>query len=182
MAGRRSAGEPIGLGGDVMTRVFGAPRELVFEVWTRAEHFRRWFGPHGAEVVDCELDARPGGIIRFGHRFPDWTVHVKGGFREVVLKERLDFSIGFVDELGRPGRHPMFPDWPLDAMMECTVTFEAVEGGTRVTVVQSVSPSALASHPSVKRNLELAREGWSQVLDRLGEHLFTARSQRKHGT
>src|SRR5262249_29931936 len=148
-----------------------APRELVFEAWTKAEHFTHWFGPHGAEVFSCEINARPGGVIRFGHRLGDMLLHLKGSFREVVQDERLVFTPGFVDEHGRPGRHPMFEDWPLDAVLEMTVRLETVGEGTRVTVLQKVLPSDAASHPAVKRNNELAREGWVQVFERLDEHL-----------
>lgn len=157
--------------GDVH-RVFRAPRDLVFEVWTKVEHFARWFGPHGAEIVGCTIDARPGGIIRFGHRFPGGpTLHVKGTFTEVVPNERLVFAFGVVDENGRPVRHPMFPEWPLDVSMEMTVVLEDVDEGTRVTVAHRVLPAELASHPETKRWLPLAREGSTQVLERLAEHL-----------
>lgn len=175
MPAPRSAVEAVPAGGEVITRVFDAPLELVFEAWTKVEHFERWFGPLGAEVFGCELDPRPGGVIRFGHRFADgMPVLVKGTFREVVQDERLVFTLGFVDEHGRPRRHPMFPDWPLEEMlMWTTVVFAKVDRGTRVTVTQRVTPPELASHPSVKRHQELALEGWMQVLTRLGEHLST---------
>ena len=49
-------------------REYAAPPELVFEAWTKAEHLARWFGPDNVEVTFCEVDARPGGVIRFEHR------------------------------------------------------------------------------------------------------------------
>ena len=178
---RRSDNDVIPAGGETISRVFAAPRDLVFEVWTKAEHFTRWFGPHGAEVVNCEMDARPGGILRFGHRSPEGlTLHVKGTFSEVVLNERLVFTFGCVDEHGQPIRHPMFPDWPLDASMEMTVILDDVADGTRVRVAHRVLPAHAASHPAAKRWLPLAREGSMQVLDRLGEHLSLATTRKEH--
>jgi uncharacterized protein YndB with AHSA1/START domain len=171
---RRSSGDAIPAGDEVVSRVFGAPRGLVFEVWTRAEHFTRWFGPHGAEVVSCELDARPRGIIRFGHRFAEGTIYLKGTFIDVVPDERLVFAFGFVDEHGDPVRHPMFPDWPLDVSIETTVSLDDVGDGTRVRVAHRVLPPDAAAHPAAKRWSPLAREGSMQVLDRLGEHLSLA--------
>jgi uncharacterized protein YndB with AHSA1/START domain len=169
---QKSSADPSPAGEEVVSRVFAAPRSLVFEVWTKAEHFTRWFGPHGAEVVSCVLDARPGGIIRFGHRAPDGvTLYLKGTFGEVVHNERLVFSVGFVDEHGRPARHPMFPDWPLDVSIETIVTLADVGDGTRVTLAHRVSPPDVGSHPATKRWLPLALEGSRQILDRLGEHL-----------
>ena len=179
---RRSSDDAIG--DEVVSRVVGAPRGLVFEVWTKAEHFTRWFGPHGAEVVSCELDARPGGIIRFGHRFSEGTIYLKGRFVDVVPDERLVFTFGFVDEHGHPVRHPMFPDWPLDLLIETTVLLDDVSDGTRVTVAHRLLPPDAASHPAAKRWSPLALEGSRQVLDRLGEHLSLAatRAVRKEHT
>ncbi len=45
----------------VMTRVFDAPRRLVFEAFTKPEHVARWFGPHGYTLPVCEIDLHPGG-------------------------------------------------------------------------------------------------------------------------
>ncbi len=176
---RRSGSDLIPTGGEAVSRVFAAPRELVFEVWTKAEHFTRWFGPHGAEVLSCELDARPGGIIRFGHRFAEGpTLHLKGTFSEVVANERLVFTLGFVDERGRPAHHPMFPDWPLDVSIETTVILDDVGEGTRVRMAHRVLPLDAASHAATKKWYPLAREGAKQVLDRLGDHLSLAKAQR----
>jgi len=163
-------------------RTFSAPRELVFEVWTKAEHFTRWFGPHGAEVVACELDARPGGVIRFGHRSGDGvTLYVKGTFTDVVVNERLVFALGVVDEQGRPIPHPMFADWPLEVLIEMTVLLDDVGDGTTVTVEHRILPPSAASHPATKLWFPLARQGSTQVLERLGEHLSHVAS-RKEGT
>ena len=181
---QRSGGDATPAEGVVVSRVFDAPRDLVFEVWTQAEHFTRWFGPHGAEIVACELDARPGGIIRFGHRFPEGTVYLKGTFTEAVQDERLVFSFGFVDEHGVPVRPPMFPDWPLDVSIEMIVTLDHVADGTRVSVVHRVLPADAASHPATKRWLPLALEGSKQVLERLALHLSVtaARAAAKEHT
>ena len=175
MPARRSTGNSVS-GGEVISRIFAAPRELVFEVWTKAEHFTRWFVPEGAEFTGCEIDPRPGGVIRFGHRFPDgMTVHMSGTFGEVVENQRLVFTFGFVDESGRPRPHPMFPDWPLDVSSEITVVLEDAGDGTKVTVAQRLMPPDFASHPTAKHFQELAHEGWLQVLARLGAHLSTTR-------
>lgn len=158
-----------------VSRVFGAPRDLVFEVWTKAEHFPRWFGPHGAEVVSCEMDARPGGILRFGHRAADgFTLFMKGTFGELVPNERLVFTLSIVDEHGQAVPHPMFPDWPSDVAVETTVVLnDDVDDGTRVTMVHRIVPADAAAHAATQRWLPLARLGAMQVLERLGEHLLS---------
>ena len=62
----------------LMTRVFDAPRELVFEAHTTPEHVRRWWGKHGTTLPVCEMDFRPGGAYRFVQREPGGAEH---GFR-----------------------------------------------------------------------------------------------------
>lgn len=74
----------------VMTRVFDAPRRLVFAAWTTPELLRRWFGPRGHELVVCEIDLRVGGTWRYVVRAPDGTEMVLHGvFREIVPPGRL---------------------------------------------------------------------------------------------
>jgi uncharacterized protein YndB with AHSA1/START domain len=55
----------------VITRVFDAPRRLVFEAWTKPEHLMRWWGPRDLTLSLCEVDLRPGGAWRFVLRAPD---------------------------------------------------------------------------------------------------------------
>ncbi len=74
----------------VLTRVFDAPRRLVFEACTRPEHVARWWGPHGSTLTVCEMDLRPGGAWRFVLRGPDGREHpFKGVYREIVPPERV---------------------------------------------------------------------------------------------
>ena len=62
----------------VMTRVFDAPRSVVFKAWTDHEHLKRWWGPKGFTNPVCEVDVRPGGAILIRHaRVPDGVVHIR---------------------------------------------------------------------------------------------------------
>ena len=68
----------------VLTRIFDAPRSLVFKAWTEPRHLARWWGPRGFSVVSCEMDPRTGGSYRFHMRGPDGTDHwPQGVFREI---------------------------------------------------------------------------------------------------
>ena len=58
----------------VLSRVFEAPRALVYEAWTRAEHLTKWFCPKGFTTTTREIDARVGGTWRFDMKAPDGTV------------------------------------------------------------------------------------------------------------
>jgi uncharacterized protein YndB with AHSA1/START domain len=156
----------------VLTRVFEAPRALVFAAWTQAEHLAHWFGPHDVEMPFCELTARPGGVIHFCHQFASGQrLWVKGVFQEVQAPERLVFTHGFVDAEGRPGRPPMFADWPLEAVYMTTVILAEHPRGTLLTVRQSVAPAGLAASAVVAEERRMAREGWLPTLERLAEHL-----------
>ena len=105
----------------VMTRVFAAPRELVFDAYTDPEHIAKWWGPNGFSTTVHEMDVRPGGVWRFIMHGPDgrdWTNRVV--YREVVRPERLEFEHGSdIDDDPR--------------RFQVTITFTEEEGGTRLT-------------------------------------------------
>jgi uncharacterized protein YndB with AHSA1/START domain len=74
----------------VMTRVFNAPRKLVFDALTRPDLLKRWYGPVGWSLVVCEIDLRVGGGWRFVTRRPDGKqIGQRGVYREIVPPERL---------------------------------------------------------------------------------------------
>ncbi len=160
----------------VITRELRASRELVWSAWTNARHFARWFGPKDIEVPFCELEPREGGALRFCHRFATGEeLWVQGVFREVTAPERLVFSLAFADRAGQSAGHPMFPDWPRDATFLTTVTFSELarrgEPRTLLEIRQAILPAEYAELAMIRRERQLAREGWTETLDRLDEHL-----------
>lgn len=78
----------------VVTRRFDAPRALVFEAWTKAEHVAHWWDPSGVPLAVCEIDLRPNGVFRWVNRSPDGGEgHTFTGiYREIVPPERLAFT------------------------------------------------------------------------------------------
>lgn len=74
-----------------MTRVFDAPRRMVFDALTKPELLKQWFGTHhGWELVVCEMDLREGGAYRYVWRGPDGSEWgMQGVYREVVSPERI---------------------------------------------------------------------------------------------
>ncbi|MBI5876393.1 MAG: SRPBCC domain-containing protein [Chloroflexi bacterium] len=115
-----------------LTRVFDAPRELVFRAFTEREHLFHWWGPKGFVMLACDVDLRPGGLFRYGMRAPNgaemWGRLV---FREIVSPERIVFINSFTDAAGTPIRHPMEPNWPLEVLS--TLTFSEHDGKTVLT-------------------------------------------------
>jgi uncharacterized protein YndB with AHSA1/START domain len=142
----------------VITRIFDAPRDLVFKAWTDPKHMAQWFGPRMFTTPVCELDARPGGAILIHMRGPDGVVYpMKGVFQEVVAPERLVFtSSAFENEQGNPVFETLN-----------TVTFED-QGGKTKLMLQSV---VVKSVPEVQGALDGMEEGWNQSLDKLAEFL-----------
>ena len=85
----------------VVTRVFAAPRGLVFAAWTEPEHLKRWWGPKSFTMPYCEIDLRPGGVFLRCMRSPEGRdFWVTGVFREVVVPEKLVFTDSFADAQG----------------------------------------------------------------------------------
>ncbi|MEY2523881.1 MAG: hypothetical protein QOJ66_2446 [Ilumatobacteraceae bacterium] len=85
----------------VLTRVFDAPRQLVFDALSKPELLKRWFGPHGHSLVVCEVDFRVGGAWRFVLESPDGrSMGMSGVYREIVPAERMVHTEGFDDYPG----------------------------------------------------------------------------------
>jgi uncharacterized protein YndB with AHSA1/START domain len=85
----------------VMTRVFDAPRRLVFDALTKPELLRRWFGPRGWSLVVCEADLKVGGTWRWVLRGPDGRdMGMRGVYQEITPPERLVSTESFDDYPG----------------------------------------------------------------------------------
>jgi uncharacterized protein YndB with AHSA1/START domain len=84
----------------VVTRIFDAPRAVVFEAWTKAEHVAHWWDPSGVPLAVCEIDLRPKGAFRFVNRAPDGGEghSFAGTYREIDPPGKLVF--------GTPGGTP----------------------------------------------------------------------------
>ncbi len=141
-----------------LTRVFDAPRELVFKAWTEPEHLKQWWGPRGFTTPACEVDLRVGGTWKIVMRFPD-GVHehtMQAVYREIVPPERLSFTNIALDKNGT-------------RLLEgiTSVTFEELGGKTKLTLYTHMT--GLVSYAD--RMLEGMEPGWSQSLERLGEAL-----------
>lgn len=155
----------------LLTRVFDAPRTLVFAAWTEPKHFVKWWGPRGCSVPICELDLRPGGVIDYLMRAPGFDHRVRGTFDEIVAPERLVFTQYFVDDQGRRAMPTGFDDWRIDASFLTVVElFEEPGNKTRLTVKQTVTfPSGAPPREAIGPERGKARAGWTSSLDRLAE-------------
>jgi uncharacterized protein YndB with AHSA1/START domain len=149
----------------IITRLFNAPRALVFQAWTDPQHLARWWGPKGFSNPVCEADVRPGGAWRIVMRGPDGTEYPGGGvYHEIVVPERLVFTNIAWDRGGKP---------ILDGLT--TVTFAEHGGGTKL--VLQTRATGLVSYAA--QMLEGMEAGWTQSLERLEALVQSATADRE---
>jgi uncharacterized protein YndB with AHSA1/START domain len=144
----------------LISRLFDAPRDLVWLAMTDPKHVVHWWGPRGFTTTIEQMDVRPGGVWQLVMRGPDGTAYPNRHiFKEVTKPERIVFNLSGRRENG-PG---------VDAV--ATWTFETVASGeTRVTI-RMVFSSAAERDFTVKEFGAI--EGGKQTLARLSEHLPT---------
>ena len=141
----------------VITRVFDAPRELVFQAWTDARHAKSWWGPRDYPATHLEMDVRPGGAWRGRLRSTasgeelGKELGMGGVFREVAPPERVVFTFAWEEE-GERG---------LETLV--TVTFAEQDGKTHMTFRQIPFQSV--------EERDGHRGGWSSSFDRLADYV-----------
>jgi uncharacterized protein YndB with AHSA1/START domain len=140
----------------IATRVYDAPRELVWKAWTDPEHLAQWWGPDGFSTTTSAYDLRPGGVWRFVMHGPDGRDYQNRiTFDEIVKPERIAYHHGGGDDV-----EPV--------QFRTTVTFEDISGKTRLTL-HAVFPSAAARERVIKQYG--ADKGAVQTLSRLADYL-----------
>jgi uncharacterized protein YndB with AHSA1/START domain len=120
----------------VLTRIFDAPRHLVFEAFSKPELLKRWFGPHGWSLVVCDVDFRTGGGFRFVLRGPDGTeMGMRGVYRELQPPGRSVHSESFDDFPGESVVTAVFTETDGKTTLTATVLYPSRE--VRDAVIQS---------------------------------------------
>jgi uncharacterized protein YndB with AHSA1/START domain len=149
----------------VITRIFDAPRELVWQAWTEPERMKQWWGPKNFTAPFCKMDLRVGGKYLFCMRSPEgkdyWST---GVYQEIAKPSRLVFTDSFADDKGNvvpASEYEMEGDWPLELQM--TVTFEENQGKTKMTLRHVGIPPGKMS--------DMTQSGWNESFDKLAEAL-----------
>ena len=142
----------------VLTRVFDAPRGLVFEAWTKPEHVKQWYGCSIMTLPVCEIDLRVGGAYRYVMRSPDGGKHtMQGVYREIMPPRRLVYTEQYVTE-GFTSNEALV-----------TVIFAEHDGMTTLT-------STILHQSKADRDGHLGsgmERGAAEVYDRLAAYLAT---------
>jgi uncharacterized protein YndB with AHSA1/START domain len=144
----------------VITRVFEAPRVLVWQAWTQSEHLLRWSCPKDFTMLFSEGDLRVGGKWRAGMRSPEGQEYVMHGqYREIVEPERLVFTHGWEEDEIHDDHETLV-----------TVRLEENHGRTVMTFTQSnlATVSSRDGHA----------EGWSGAFDNLNVYLHEVQNAK----
>lgn len=145
----------------LLSRVFNAPREVVWQAWTQPDRLTRWFAPEPFTPAAAKVDLRPGGSFLYNMRSPEgaefWG---KGVYREVTPPERLVYLDTFADEEGNPvppERYGLGADYPPETLV--TITLADQGSRTLLTVIHAGLP--------VGEGSDMTEAGWRSQLDRL---------------
>lgn len=151
----------------IITRVFNAPVELFYKIWTEPEHIASWWGPEGFTTRVEEYDFRVGGKNKYVMTGPDGTEYpVTGKFLEIIENKKIVSTDEFGDEYKEMAEKMNMQIPHIDTI---TALFEDVKGKTKLTLTMT--------HPTQKdRDLHEKMhvvEGWNSSFDCLDQHIVT---------
>ena len=151
----------------VIERIFDAPVEIIWQMWTQLEHFKKWYGPKGFSVPVAEMDLRVGGkrLVCMEMQKPDggmqmWTT---GEYTEILPNQRLVYTESPADEHGNvvsPSAMGMPDGYPTTTKV--TVLLEDLGGRTKMVMTHAGVPAESG-----------AGGGWEQAFDKLADHIET---------
>lgn len=153
-----------------ITRTFNAPRDLVWECWTKAEHIQNWLSPAGSSTELLHSDITPGGYNHAKITLPDGTfIYGKYTFKEINPKDSLIYVNAFSDEDANLIHHPMSPTWPLELLT--TVDFVEQGDQTELTLRWEPIDAKAEETKTFIENLESCVQGWTGTFDKLDQYL-----------
>lgn len=156
----------------VITRVFNAPRKLIFDAFTQPKHLAHWWGPKGMALEVINLDLRPGGIFHYGMKTPDGH-EMFGVFKyiEIVSPEKIAFINAFADKDGNLIRAPFNPLWPLEVYNVWTLTEE--NGKTTLTLKGRPHNASDEENKMFDAGMPSMQQGFGGTFDQLDAYLKT---------
>lgn len=159
----------------IISRIYNAPRQLVFDCFTKPEHMQKWWGPKGVKIVKATMDLTPGGTYHYGMQAGDAPIMWgRQAYREITAPSRIVLINSFSDENGGLTRHPGAPDWPIE--MLSTFTFkETITNQTELTIRWELMDNATkAERDTFLGGFDSMTMGWTGTLDQLGDYLKIA--------
>lgn len=153
-----------------ITRVFDAPRQLVWDAWTQAHRLAEWWGPKGSTMKVAKLDLRPGGTFHYSMATPDghemWGKFI---YHEIAPPQRLVLVNSFSDAAGNVVRAPFSQEWPLEVRNVMTLT----ESGGMTTLILKGAPinATEAERRKFDSFHESMNQGFGGTFDQLAAYL-----------
>jgi len=147
-----------------ITRVFDAPRELVWKAWTDPQYVMQWWGPKGFSCPTCKIDFRVGGKFLISMKSPDGQEFYNGGeYHEIVPHEKIVSSMYFADADGNK----------VEAA-ELGIEHEAIEDANDVTLFEDLGNGqtklTFIGNETMERSKESGQvEGWNEILEKVAE-------------
>lgn len=154
----------------MISRVFNAPIEQVFDAWTDQNKMAHWSGPPGAKLTPLSGSIAEGSLMHTRSDHPDMgTTYTLAFWREVRPHSRIVWEQSFADEKGEKIRPSFFVHWPLTMLTE--VDFEPVEDGTRITLTWTPIEATAEDIAEFERQMGSMKMGWGGSFDKLAELL-----------
>jgi uncharacterized protein YndB with AHSA1/START domain len=158
----------------VISRVFDAPRERVWQALTEPERLKDWWPPKTFTMIHASMDLRPGGIFHSGMRSVEgYKLWAKFIYREVAPLERLVFVNSFSNQAGEVKRNPVVPTWPLLTLIVIALEDEA-GGKTKLTVTWSPHEATEIERQTFNASHVGLKATWSAAFDQLAAYLAKA--------
>jgi uncharacterized protein YndB with AHSA1/START domain len=156
-----------------ITHTFNAPRDFVWNAWTKPELFGKWFGPKGCVARVHKLELRTGGILHSSLTMPGGPeMWAKFSYREVTPPKRLVWEHSFSNKDGGITRHPFHASWPLKLLT--TVNFEEQGNQTKITLTWEPLDASEAERKTFENELPGMNKGWGGTFEQLETFLQEA--------
>lgn len=153
----------------ILSRTFDAPRKLVWETMTDAEHLKHWFGPTG-QLDYASVDLREGGVFLYGIAAPDGRImRAKRTFADIKPPEKFVTIASYCDDAQNITRHPMSPTWPLEMLIATTLT--ETGGKTHMWLEWSAHNATPEEQATFDASHGMLNQGWSRAFGNLDELL-----------
>jgi uncharacterized protein YndB with AHSA1/START domain len=150
-----------------ITRVFDAPRALVWKAWTDPQYVMQWWGPKGFTAPVCKMDFRVGGKFLFCMRSPEGQEYWNAGeYHEIVPYEKIVSSMYFADSEGNkvePSHYGIEHQEVVEDAFDVTLFEDLGNGRTKLTFIGNETMENAKNSGQI--------EGWNQILDKVAEVL-----------
>jgi uncharacterized protein YndB with AHSA1/START domain len=166
-------------GGDApeftVERTLKAPRRLVWEAFTRAEHLVHWWGPKGFALDVVALDVRPGGLFHYKMTGAAGVMWGRFVYRELDPPARMTYVSSFSDPSGGLARAPFSEKWPLETLN--VMTFEEKDGATRMLLRATPMTEDADERAAFLGHFASMRGGFGATFDQFDVYLADLQSK-----